>query len=200
MTVLTHTLRRVVLRKPATPAAPEAAEIEAPPTQVSAPGPELEIAPNDPIIAYLQSAPGAVELKHLELDSPALERMREQGITLVVPLVTQGELIGLLNLGPRLSDQEYSPDDRRLLESLAAQAAPAVRVGQLVREQETEIRARERLEQELQVAQLIQQNFLPKQLPELPGLAGGRLLPAGAHGRRRLLRLHRAARRAASAS
>ena len=61
---------------------------------------------------------------------------------MVVPLVTQGELIGLLNLGPRLSDQEYSPDDRRLLESLAAQAAPAVRVGQLVREQEAEIRER----------------------------------------------------------
>ena len=95
--------------------------------------------------------------------------MREQGITMVVPLVTQGELIGLLNLGPRLSDQEYSPDDRRLLESLASQAAPAVKVGQLVREQETEIRARERLEQELHVAQLIQQNFLPKHLPDLAG-------------------------------
>ena len=88
---------------------------------------------------------------------------------MVVPLVTQGELIGLLNLGPRLSDQEYSADDRRLLESLAAQAAPAVKVGQLVREQEVEVRARERLEQELEVARLIQQNFLPKQLPELAG-------------------------------
>ena len=46
----------------------------------------------------------------------------------------------MLNLGPRLSDQEYSPDDRRLLESLASQAAPAVKVGQLVREQEIEMR------------------------------------------------------------
>ena len=86
-----------------------------------------------------------------------------------MPLVTQGELIGLLNLGPRLSDQDYSGDDRRLLESLAAQAAPAVRVGQLVREQEAEIRSRERLEQELQVAKLIQQHFLPRTLPDLPG-------------------------------
>jgi serine phosphatase RsbU (regulator of sigma subunit)/anti-sigma regulatory factor (Ser/Thr protein kinase) len=88
---------------------------------------------------------------------------------MVVPLVTQGELIGLLNLGPRLSDQEYSPDDRRLLESLAAQVAPAVKVGQLVREQEAEVRARERIEQELEVARLIQQNFLPRELPELDG-------------------------------
>jgi len=51
----------------------------------------------------------------------------------------------------------------------AAQAAPAVRVGQLVREQEAEIRSRERLEQELQVAKLIQQHFLPRTAPDLPG-------------------------------
>ena len=44
-----------------------------------------------------------------------------------------------------------------------------MRVGQLVREQEAEIRSRERLEQELAVARLIQQNFLPRALPEPPG-------------------------------
>ena len=88
---------------------------------------------------------------------------------LVVPLVSQGELIGLLNLGPRLSDQEYSTDDRRLLDNLAAQAAPALRVGQLVREQEDQARERERIAHELEVARLIQQNFLPRELPDLPG-------------------------------
>jgi serine phosphatase RsbU (regulator of sigma subunit)/anti-sigma regulatory factor (Ser/Thr protein kinase) len=102
-------------------------------------------------------------------DSPALEQMRAQGLKLIVPLVTQGELIGLLNLGPRLSEQEYSSDDRKLLENLAAQAAPAVRVAQLVREQQAEARQRERIEHELQVAQLIQQNFLPKSTPEIAG-------------------------------
>ncbi len=167
--MLTHKIRRVVLRKPAVPATAEVVEVESVEPAAAAATPALEIAPNDPILAYLQSAPGAVELKHLELESPALDEMRAQGITMVVPLVTQGELIGMLNLGPRLSDQEYSPDDRRLLESLAAQAAPAVKVGQLVREQETEIRERERIEQELHVAQLIQQNFLPRVLPDLPG-------------------------------
>jgi anti-sigma regulatory factor (Ser/Thr protein kinase) len=38
-----------------------------------------------------------------------------------------------------------------------------------VREQEAEVRARERIEQELEVARLIQQNFLPRELPELDG-------------------------------
>lgn len=131
-------------------------------------GPEIDIAPNDPILAYLQDSPGVVDIRHLNLDSPALTAMREAGVVLVVPLVTSGELVGLLQLGPRLSERDYSKDDRQLLESLARYAAPALRLGQLVREQEAEARERERIEQELHVAQLIQQQFLPKALPELP--------------------------------
>ena len=114
-------------------------------------------------------ATGAVDISALQLESPALEGLREAGVKLVVPLVSQGELIGLLNLGPRRSEQEYSADDRKLLNDLAGQAAPAVRVAQLVREQQAEARERERIEQELRVAQLIQQQFLPKELPDLPG-------------------------------
>jgi serine phosphatase RsbU (regulator of sigma subunit)/anti-sigma regulatory factor (Ser/Thr protein kinase) len=170
MTTLVQALRRVVFRSET--AARPAEERAAPPGEAelraldAAP---VEIAPNDPIVAYFQSAPGAVDVESLELDSPALASLREAGAKLVVPLVSQGELIGLLNLGARLSDQAYSSDDRKLLDNLAAQAAPALRVGQLVREQEAEVRARERLERELEVARLIQQNFLPKELPDLPG-------------------------------
>jgi serine phosphatase RsbU (regulator of sigma subunit)/anti-sigma regulatory factor (Ser/Thr protein kinase) len=129
----------------------------------------LDIAPNDPIVAYFLSSPGAVELDKLHLDSPAIRELRAAGIKLVVPLVSQGELVGLLNLGPRLSQQDYSTDDRRLLDNLATQAAPAVRVAQLVREQQVQARARERLDQELRVARLIQQTLLPRDLPALPG-------------------------------
>ena len=129
----------------------------------------VDIAPNDPLLAYLQSASGAVDIEELELDSPALADLKAAGVKLAVPLVSQGELIGVLNLGPRRSEQEYSTDDRKLLDNLAAQAAPALRVGQLVRQQQAEARTRERFEQELEVARLIQQNFLPKQLPDLPG-------------------------------
>jgi serine phosphatase RsbU (regulator of sigma subunit) len=131
--------------------------------------PELDIAPNDPILAYLASVSGVVEVEKLDLDSPALKEMREAGVKLLVPLVSQGELIGLLNLGPRLSQQEYSADDRKLLSDLATQTAPAVRVAQLVRQQQQEAKERERIEQELRVASLIQQTLLPKTLPELPG-------------------------------
>jgi hypothetical protein len=59
-----------------------------------------------------------------------------------------GELIGLLILGSRLSQQEYSADDRKLLRDLSTQAAPAVRVARLVRQQqEAETRYRTLVEQ-----------------------------------------------------
>jgi serine phosphatase RsbU (regulator of sigma subunit)/anti-sigma regulatory factor (Ser/Thr protein kinase) len=128
----------------------------------------VDIPEHDPLLAYLQSAPGPVDLGRLELDSPAVQAMRDAGVALVVPLVSQGELIGTLNLGPRLSEQDYSTDDRRLLATLAAQAAPAIRVAQLVREQAAEAAEKERLAQELRVATLIQQQFLPRDLPHLP--------------------------------
>lgn len=159
-----------VLRRTDRPAAPVAgSSAEAAPAPPAPDVRPIEISPNDPIVAYFQSAPGAVDLGDLDLESPALEALREAGVKLAVPLVSQGELVGLLNLGPRLSDQDYSRDDRKLLDSLAAQAAPALQVAQLVRRQEAEARSRERIEQELRVATMIQQNFLPRELPHLPG-------------------------------
>ena len=131
--------------------------------------PTFEIAPNDPIIGYLQSAVGTVDITTLNFDSPALSAMRAGGVALVVPLVSSGELIGLLSLGPRLSEGGYSTDDRHLLGTLAGYAAPAMRVGQLVHQQAAEARDHERIEQELKVAQLIQHQFLPKDVPKLPG-------------------------------
>jgi serine phosphatase RsbU (regulator of sigma subunit) len=141
--------------------------VDEPSQQVAAP--ELEIAPDDPILAYLASVSGVVEVEKLDLDSPALVAMKTAGVKLVVPLVSQGELIGLLNLGPRLSQQEYSADDRKLLSDLSTQTAPAVRVAQLVRQQQKEAQERERIEQELRIARLIQQTLLPKTLPQLEG-------------------------------
>lgn len=130
---------------------------------------ELDIQPNDPLVIYFQSNPGVVELEKLVIDSAAVRMLRGTGAKLVVPLVSQGELIGLINLGARMSEQDYSTDDRKLLNDLASQAAPAVRVAQLARQQQAEARERERMEQELQVARLIQQTLLPHELPSVAG-------------------------------
>jgi len=130
---------------------------------------EVDIADDDPFLDYVARAGGAVDLAQVELDTPGVRALRDAGVALVVPLITQGELLGLLNLGPRLSEQVYSSEDRKLLEDLAGYAAPAVRIAQLVRQQELEVRERSRIEQELRVATLIQQQFLPRELPRLDG-------------------------------
>jgi serine phosphatase RsbU (regulator of sigma subunit) len=132
---------------------------------------DIDIAPNDPLLVYLQQATGPVNLESLALDSDALRELEAAGVAVVVPLISQGELLGTINLGARLSEQEYTSDDRRLLTNLATQAAPALRVAQLAREQQLEATERERLAQELRVARIIQQTLLPQTLPDLEGWA-----------------------------
>ncbi|HEX5585221.1 ATP-binding SpoIIE family protein phosphatase [Gaiella sp.] len=169
MSTFAQTMRRAILRGGRDDAVTVAERAPADEVAEQPSSPAVEIAPNDPLIAFLQGASGAVEVDRLELDSPAVRALREAGVALVVPLISGGELIGTLNLGARLSDQQYSTDDKKLLDALAAQAAPALQVAELVRKQAAEAASRERIEQELRVAQLIQQNFLPRQLPELRG-------------------------------
>jgi len=129
----------------------------------------LDIPANDPLLTYVQNSPGVIDLEQTNLDSPTLQAMRTAGIRLALPLVSQGELIGLINLGPRRSEQDYSSDDKHLLQNLATQAAPALRVAQLVQEQQAEALQRERIEHELRVARVIQETLLPKEIPAFPG-------------------------------
>jgi len=129
----------------------------------------IEIQPGDPLETVLVSMGRPVDVSELDLDSEALSTIRRAGAEIIVPLIGQGELLGALYLGRRLSDQSYSADDRRLLTSLAAQVAPAMNVALLVRSQQAEAEERERIQQELQVAALIQHTLLPKELPSVPG-------------------------------
>jgi serine phosphatase RsbU (regulator of sigma subunit)/anti-sigma regulatory factor (Ser/Thr protein kinase) len=147
---------------------PEAA-VESAPPPVETQAFDLDIAPNDPFIAYCVNSKGAIDVDKLLLDSPAVKSIRQAGVKVVVPLVSQGDLIGLINLGPRRSEQEYTSDDYKLMQDLSGQAAPALKVAQLVQEQKREAAERERIQQELQVARLIQQTLLPQELPQVTG-------------------------------
>ncbi|HEU0003437.1 MAG TPA: SpoIIE family protein phosphatase [Ktedonobacteraceae bacterium] len=130
---------------------------------------DITIAASDPMIVFALSQPGAVEVRRLQLDSPVLHILRANEVEIVLPLISQGELIGLFTLGPRLDGQKYARADRSLLEMLVAQVAPALRVAQLAQAQQAQARERERIEQELRTAQEIQHTFLPREVPSLPG-------------------------------
>jgi len=129
---------------------------------------DLEIPPSDPLLTYLTSEGSPVKLSNLDFDSPAVQSLRKAKVKIVIPLINQGELIGLMSLGPRLSEQEYSTDDQKMLATLATQASPALRIAQLVKRRRDEERQRERLEQELHVARIVQETLLPKKVPDLP--------------------------------
>jgi len=132
---------------------------------------KLALPENDPLFALLEESEGVTDLRTLRFDSPALAAMRDANVRVVVPLINQGEMLGILNLGPRRSDQEYSSDDKHLLTDLANRAAPSLRVAQLVRQQQIETRDRERMASELRVARIIQETLLPKHLPDIAGYA-----------------------------
>jgi len=124
---------------------------------------------DDAIRDYFSHNSDAVELTQLPATSPIVQALRKDQIVLVVPLMSQGELEGWLGLGARRGGQGYSLDDRRLLNTLAAQIAPAIQVARLVEEREAAALEQERAEEELRVAQRIQLSLLPKEIPTLSG-------------------------------
>ncbi len=124
---------------------------------------------DDPLLPVLLGAKGALDLRTLKLDSPALTALRGQGLRMVMPLISQGEITGILSISERRSEQEISSDDRRILGEFAASAGQAVRVAQLARAQQNEAEQRTRLENELRVARTVQETLLPQALPKPDG-------------------------------
>src|SRR4051812_50194760 len=105
MSTFAHTLRRVIRRGDGsleTRLEPGIAVPEEAAAAVDA-APGIEIAPNDPLLAYLQTAGGAVELDRLELDSPAGRALPGAGGSPLVPLGSGGGAVGPPQPGPRAS-------------------------------------------------------------------------------------------------
>ena len=155
----------------------------------------VEIAPNDPLLAYFQGVTGAVDIDALELDSPAL-RGAEGGRREARRAARQPGRAdrraqprpapvraGLLLRRPQAARQPRRPGragaagrPARARAGGRGRDAPALRAG-----------ARGRAADPAE---------LPAQGAARPArLAGRRLLPAGARGRRRLLRRDPAGRR-----
>jgi serine phosphatase RsbU (regulator of sigma subunit) len=130
---------------------------------------EIKVSDDDPLLNYMLRHPGSLEIDRLHLDSPALLELSLGGAEILLPLASQGELLGLLMLGPHLKGEAYTREERTLLDTIAPQVAPAIRVAQMVKTQQSQVRERERIEQELRTAQAIQRAFLPNVVPEFPG-------------------------------
>ncbi len=84
---------------------------------------------------------------------------------LTVPLICKGELVGVLNLFNKKSNDGFSENDQRLLSIIASQSAQVIENARLY-EQEKQLL---KIEKELEMAYSIQQKLLPKESPDIPG-------------------------------
>lgn len=138
---------------------------------------------DDALARYLAAHPEVVDIHDLEVESPGLKMLKDAGVRTIVPLVAQGELVGMISLGQRRSEQDYSHTDRRLLNRLGTHAAMALKVAGMANSQQEKARLLERMENDLRVAQVIQRTLLPKSIPIVEGWKiGSHWKPAQAIG------------------
>lgn len=86
----------------------------------------------------------------------------------LVPFVGRGtQLVGILLLGERLSEEPYSGEDRRLLSAVAGQAALALQNIRLAEQIAERLEAERRTAVELELAREVQNRLLPRRAPPL---------------------------------
>jgi serine phosphatase RsbU (regulator of sigma subunit) len=89
----------------------------------------------------------------------------------LVPVVGRNRgLRGLLVLGRRLSDEPYSSEDKRLLESVADQAAVALENIRMAEQIADRLEADRRSAHEMDIARAVQSRLFPQVIPQLASL------------------------------
>jgi sigma-B regulation protein RsbU (phosphoserine phosphatase) len=96
--------------------------------------------------------------------------LRALDTQLLLPLVVRGQLLGIVSLGPKQSEEPYSASDLRLLESVAAQTGLALANARLTAAVASEVAQRERLNREIEIAREVQERLFPQNMPLVPGL------------------------------
>jgi phosphoserine phosphatase RsbU/P len=115
-------------------------------------------------------SPGSVEFSLLAPLEPEC---------LVPILERSGGLIGFLVLGPRLSEEPYSGEDKRLLDSVASQAGIALENIQLAEKMAERMEAERRSVREFEMARQVQARLFPQKFPSLRTLEyAGRCIQA----------------------
>lgn len=107
---------------------------------------------------------------------PPEKRAQADGLTILRPLQPEclvpvlargGQLLGLVVLGSRLSEEPYSREDKRLLASVAWQAGVSIENIKLAEEMAERMEAERRAAQELEIAREVQAKLLPQKMPAL---------------------------------
>ena len=107
----------------------------------------------------------------LALASPAeVSVLNRLDAELLLPLPGRASLIGVMALGPKLSEEPYSRSDRQLLSSVALQTGLAIENSALVHHLAQESAQRQRIDREIEIARQVQERLLPQIYPLVKGV------------------------------
>ncbi|MBI2689985.1 MAG: SpoIIE family protein phosphatase [Acidobacteria bacterium] len=92
------------------------------------------------------------------------------GAELLLPLAVKDKLLGFVSMGRKRSEEPYTGNDLKLLQSVAVQTGLALENSQLAAAIAEAVAQRERLNREVEIAQEVQERLFPQNLPEIAGL------------------------------
>jgi len=104
-----------------------------------------------------------------EADASAKRALAELNAEVLLPLVGRDRLMGVMVLGPKRSEEPYSPSDLALLASIGAQAGLGLEVNDLAHSLADEAARHQRVQREVEIAREVQERLFPE-IPTLPGL------------------------------
>jgi sigma-B regulation protein RsbU (phosphoserine phosphatase) len=103
-----------------------------------------------------------------EQEKQLLEQMNAE---LLVPLPGRERLLGVMTLGPKQSEDAYSPSDLTLLGAIGTQTGLGLEIADLADCLAHEAAQRAAINRELEIAREVQQRLFPQSVPTIPGVS-----------------------------
>jgi len=119
-----------------------------------------------PALVYFDDQKSWVNL----IEPEEKRRLQALDAQVLVALSGREDLIGVMVLGPKQSQEPYSGNDLRLLQSVGAQAGLALENTELLAKLSAEAAKRERINRELEIAHEVQERLFPQDYPPIAGV------------------------------
>lgn len=93
-----------------------------------------------------------------------------QSPELLLPLPGRTHLLGVMALGPKRSEEPYTPSDLRLLEAVSVQTGLGLELSEAAASLATAAVERAHIAREMEIAHEVQERLFPQRLPEIEGI------------------------------
>jgi serine phosphatase RsbU (regulator of sigma subunit) len=102
----------------------------------------------------------------LNIDEDEKTWALQRGISITVPMISRGEPMGILSVGKKKNNEDFTGDDLEIFQEAAHHTALALQNAKL----QIEYLEKKRMEKELEVARDIQTRLMPREIPHVKGL------------------------------